>query len=274
MADAGAAGGGAGGGATQGFISTLPAELQAEPSLQNFKDVGTLAKSYVSAQKMIGQNRVAIPQETWGESEWNGLFDQIGRPKTADDYKVPGFEFKSGAKLDDAKMKAAKAALHGAGLNQRQFDSVMKYYFQSVDGDITSATAAQAAARAASENQLRSTWGDSFESNVALAKSVVNKFGDADFIKEMESSGLGNNPKLIQVLHNIGKAMLEDHSRGGTAADQMHITDQSRAQQEIGKLKQDDVFMKKYLNRNEVGHKEAVEHMRKLFEVGFPGKQK
>ena len=36
------------------FVSSLPEDLQNEPSLQNIQDVNQLAKGYVSAQRMVG----------------------------------------------------------------------------------------------------------------------------------------------------------------------------------------------------------------------------
>ena len=36
------------------FIDTLPEDIRAESSLQNFTDAGQLAKSYIHAQLMVG----------------------------------------------------------------------------------------------------------------------------------------------------------------------------------------------------------------------------
>jgi hypothetical protein len=44
------------------FIDSLPEDLRSEPSLADFKDLSGLAKSYVSAQKMLGSS-VRIPTE-------------------------------------------------------------------------------------------------------------------------------------------------------------------------------------------------------------------
>ena len=53
------------------FNETLPEEYRSEPSLRNFKDVGGLAKSYLSAQRMVGAENIAKPSQSWTDDQWD-----------------------------------------------------------------------------------------------------------------------------------------------------------------------------------------------------------
>ena len=256
------------------FVKSLPADLQAEKSLHNMDNPVTLAKSYVHAQKMIGAKRLAAPEPTWGDKEWGQFADEIGRPKTAADYKVPEYKFESDPNLrvDAARIEPVKAALHEAGLTQRQVDKVLTTYFKSVDSDLKTARQQGETKRLEAETALKSEWGDKFDANMNLAKAVVTKFGDEKFMAYINEQG-GNDPRLIKSLSRIGAAMLEDKSRGGSAADSLQITDQTRATQEIDRLKIDKDFQASMTNKSHPGHKAAVQQWLNLHKVATPGQQ-
>lgn len=276
LRDAGSDGGG--GGATppvlNDFVKSLPADLQAEKCLHNMDSPATLAKGFVHAQKMIGTKRLPVPDGTFTEQQWTEHYDASGRPKTAADYKIPAYEFKAGKdiKMDDAKFTPVKEALHRAGLNQRQADVVLTTYLESVDKDIQTARQASQNKMAEAETTLKQEWGDKYQPNIDLAKAVVQKFGDESLAKYIDEQG-GNDPRLIRTLSKIGAAMLEDKSRGGQAALNLNISDSTRANQEITRLKGDSAFMKSLTTANDPGHKVAVQQWQNLHKAAAPGKQ-
>ena len=58
--------------------STLPVDLQNDPTLQNFKDVESLAKTVVHQQKVLG-SRIPMPKT---DEEKKELYGKLGRQKT------------------------------------------------------------------------------------------------------------------------------------------------------------------------------------------------
>jgi soluble cytochrome b562 len=52
--------------------------------------------------------------------------------------------------------------------------------------------------------------GEKFKETVDLASRVLDKFGDADFKKQLQESGLGNNPGLLKWAARVGRAMKND----------------------------------------------------------------
>jgi hypothetical protein len=78
---------------------------------------------------------------------------------------------------------------------------------------------------------------------------------------------MGNHPAMVKALAKLGNDMQEDTVGGDT---QPVGRTPEQAQEEIKALKQSDEFMKKYLNRTEVGHDEAVQRMNDLFKDAYP----
>jgi hypothetical protein len=67
--------------------SSLPDELKNDATLQNFKDVESLAKTVVHQQKVLG-SRIPIPKTDEERSE---LYTKLGRPESGEayDFTIP-----------------------------------------------------------------------------------------------------------------------------------------------------------------------------------------
>lgn len=248
------------------FVKSLPADLQVEKSLHNVDSVATLAKGFVHAQKLIGAKRVAVPEATWDDKQLGEFYDTVGRPKTAADYTIPKIEGAPEIKSDNPAWRQTADALHKAGLTQRQADAVLTRYFEDQKAVSTATQAAALNRRAESEATLKAEWGDKYQANLDLAKATVTKFGDPELMTYINEGG-GNDPRLIKSLARIGAAMMEDKNRGGSAADGLQITDQTRATQEIDRLKLDKDFMKAMTDKGDPGHKAAVQQWMNLHKV-------
>jgi hypothetical protein len=267
-----------GGGEGNQFLATLPEDLRKEPSLATFKDTGTLAKSYVEAQKLIGAKRFAIPGDKATDAEWDSLYNQLGRPETADKYETVVLKDEKGNVLfqpEEKTLAEMKQVLHKMGLTGKQAKMFQEYSFKHLH----SAQAAQEqAAQQASEAQLKSLkeeWGDKFPAQVDTARAVIKKFaGDQapEVTKFLDDSGLGNNAQLVKLFAKIGESILEDRGNRGTGND-LPVNDQTKAMQEISILTTDADFQKVLGNAAAPGHQEAANRWANLFAAAYPGKQ-
>ena len=248
------------------FIKSLPVDLQAEKSLHNMTDAATLAKGFVHAQKLIGTKRLAAPDGTWNEGQWNEFYDTVGRPKTAKDYTIPKIEGMPEIKADDARWQKTATDLHKAGLTQKQAEVVLTRYWEDTKEAQTHVAQTTQQKMAEAEAKLKTEWGDKYDVQLDLAKSVVTKFGDTELMDYINTGG-GNDPRLIKSLSKIGAAMMEDKSRGGSAADGLQVTDQTRANQEINRLKLDKDFMDAFKVKTHPGHAAAVQQWMNLHKV-------
>lgn len=97
------------------------------------------------------------------------------------------------------------------GLTQEQFDATLNQYATIEKGRLESVMAANKEGEAA----LYEQWGDAKKENLQLADRVV-QFADPDgklklgeFLKSPASNYAYNNPMILTLFHNIGKAMKE-----------------------------------------------------------------
>lgn len=52
--------------------------------------------------------------------------------------------------------------------------------------------------------------GANFEKSIALANSVITRFGGKELPNALASKGLANHPEMVKFFHNIGKVISED----------------------------------------------------------------
>lgn len=261
------------GGGGGDFIATLPEDVRNEPSLRNFRDVGDLAKGYVNAQKLIGTRRVPAPDANWTDQQWSDFYSQVGRPETADKYTLPQVQLEEGLTVDKDKVLKIQQHLHKLGLSDKQFRGVMEYYFGTLNDAAKAEKNARDASRSQAEQSLKAEWGPKYDAQVELARATLSKFGDEEFVKHMEATGIGNDPRLIKMLQKVGSMMLEDSSRRGGGDPNFLVNDRSKALQEIENKKSDPEFMRAYGDKNHPGHKAAVDIWMRLHTVAYPGKE-
>lgn len=269
-------GGEGGGGGTATWRDTLPDEFKNEPMLQNIPDIPTLTKNYVNAQRLIGTKRLPMPEQGWDQKKWDEFYAQVGRPETFDKYGLPEVkDLPPELKFDDNAMTEARKAAHSLGLTDRQFKGMMELYMKNQGSTVSGAKKALEDQHNAGLLALKNEWGEKFDGELGIAKSVIQKFGgeNSELMQYLDQSGMGSNVQLIKLLNVVGKAMLEDTSRGGEGGAGLQIGDKGRALQEIATLKQDQAFLAVLGNAQAPGHREAVARWSNLHSIAFPGKQ-
>jgi hypothetical protein len=67
---------------------SISEEFRKDPNIEKFTEIDALAKSYINATKMIGQDKLAIPTNNSTEEAWNEVYDKLGRPESAEKYSL------------------------------------------------------------------------------------------------------------------------------------------------------------------------------------------
>jgi len=214
------------------WASSLPEDIRGEVGLSKFKDIAGLAKSYLSAEKMIaGSLRIpgekASPEEKAAFMEklnsiegvvkipdgkdkeaMAALYAKLGRPEAADKYDV---KLKTGETFKDPQIAMLLGAAHGAGMNQTQVDAILGVYDNLVQKFDESAIESKAKA----EELLHKQWGSKFDENMAAAnmalKSYHAKFPEA-VAKLMEDPHTSTNPVIASLFAELGSRMQEGSS--------------------------------------------------------------
>ena len=68
------------------FQELIPEEYKEEKALQNFTNMKDFVKSYVNAQRLVGANKVAIPNKMATEEDWEEVYKKLGRPDKPEGY--------------------------------------------------------------------------------------------------------------------------------------------------------------------------------------------
>ena len=82
--------------------ANLSDEIKADKSLENIKDIESLAKSYVHAQKLVGADKIPVPNKFATEKDWDAVYEKLGRPKDATGYK---YELPQDNQVDEASLR-------------------------------------------------------------------------------------------------------------------------------------------------------------------------
>ena len=69
----------------ESFQNLIPEEYREEKSLQNFSNMNDFVKSYLHSQKLVGADKIPIPNKLATDDDWNAVYERLGRPQN------PGF---------------------------------------------------------------------------------------------------------------------------------------------------------------------------------------
>ena len=103
------------------WLSSLPEELKSSPSLGKFKDVTSLASSYLEAEKSLNQ-KVSLPKAESSDEEWYKFYQKLGMPedkKYTDQRKAEDEEYLS--KYEDM--------FYRSGLTHRQGSKLLEHLY-------------------------------------------------------------------------------------------------------------------------------------------------
>ena len=94
------------------FKELIPEKYKEEKALQNFTSIDDFVKSYLSAQRLVGANKVAIPNKMATDEDWEEVYSKLGRPAKPEDYKYSFSE----EEINQDQLKNFNETAHRIGL--------------------------------------------------------------------------------------------------------------------------------------------------------------
>ncbi|MDA9796232.1 hypothetical protein N9B93_01300 [Candidatus Pelagibacter ubique] len=189
---------------------TISEEFRNDPNISKFTEIDALAKSYINATRMIGQDKVAVPNENSTDDQWNEIYGKLGRPESPDKYKL---EVQSETvPLDENTVKQFAENAHKLGLNNKQAQGVLEYYKNSMEGSLQQARIDTETAQANAEQELRKEWGRSYDENIKKAGAIAKANMSEDILNMELKDGtrIGDHPSVIKGFASIANLMSED----------------------------------------------------------------
>lgn len=193
------------GAAAQDWRAGLPEDIRADKSLETFKDIPDLAKSFIATKKMVG-NATRIPGPDAKPEEWDTLYNKLGRPEAPDKYEFKRPEVPENVKYDEELETAFRGMAHKAGLSTRQAQAVLEQFTtfsQERLGNFTKQMETGV-------GELKKEWGAKFDANVGAAARTVKELGGDEIVALLNETGLGNHPAMIKFFAKLGEATSED----------------------------------------------------------------
>ena len=231
-------------------------EFRNDPNISKFTELDALAKSYINATRMIGQDKVAVPNENSTDDQWSEVYNKLGRPESADKYK---FEVKSDVvSLDEGAIKQFAENAHQLGLNNRQAQGILEFYKNSMEGSAQQSKVDTETAQAQAEQQLRQEWGKTFDENVKKAGSVAKANLGVDVLDMQLKDGtrLGDHPDIIKGFAKIADMMSEDTI---VATESENVDQGKDIEQEISRIMNDRTGP--YWNKTHPDHDKIVQQV-------------
>ena len=189
-------------------------EFREDPNIAKFTELDALAKSYINATRMIGQDKVAIPNENSTDDQWQEVYGKLGRPESPDKYQLEANS--DVVPLDEGAIKSFAENAHQLGLNNKQAQGILEFYKNSMEGSAQQSRIDTETSQAQAEQELRKEWGRSYDDNIKRAAQVAKANMNAEILDLTLSDGrrLGDHPEIIKGFANIANLMSEDKMIG------------------------------------------------------------
>jgi len=237
----------------------LSDDVKADKSLENIKDINALAKSYIHAQKMVGSDKIPVPNKYATEDDWNAVYEKLGRPKTADGYK---FDLPQDKQVDEVSLKEFSSQAHKLGLLPGQAQGMVKFYNEITAKSLQDADSKALAARETSTKELKQEWGQAFDQKVSQAATLAKSVGATELLDTNLEDGtkLGDHPVMIKAFAELANKMGEDSIV--QASGPTYLTP-NQIEKQIGELTQTDSA---YWDKHHPNHQASVDEVLALRE--------
>jgi hypothetical protein len=244
----------------------LPDELKNEPSIKSLKDPIALAKSYIHGQKLIGKEKIIVPDKDTSEEEWSKVWQKLGMPEDLTKY-----EFKAPEGADPEIVKSFKEFAPKAGILPGAAEKLFSWMTDRAQAIEAQQEETNKATFTKTVDGLKKEWGQAYDRKLSNASGLFNQFADDETKAFMRDTGFSNHPKVLKLMSKIADAFGEDKFRSPGGNGDMGMTpDEADA-----KIK--EVYANPnhaYFNKNNPQHQQAREQMSKYHEAKLAGKKR
>ena len=248
----------------------LLGEFKDDPVFKPFegKGLGDVFKSYKHAQTLVGAEKIPIPAGKLNTPEnWNYVMDKLGRPKSADGYKLEA-NLPEGFPKDEKLTAGFKQVAHYLGLLPWQAEGLYKFYndaqveaFKEIEAQMSSQAEKTEAALMAELGTKQK-----YDEFVRGADAALQRFGGSPEDIAAFSEKFGNDPIAVKILGNVAKAMMEDAAIRGDKNFDLFGEDAAAKVKNIMEDKANPLY-EAYWSASHPQHQHAVDEVARLMET-------
>ena len=240
------------------FKSLIPEAYKDEKSLHNFSNMDDFVKSYLHSQKLVGADKIAIPNKYSTDEDWKKVYKQLGTPETGEGYK---YKLPEDHKIEDDTLKSFSNEAAKLGLLPNQANGVMNYYNEIIKQGLSDQAAQQKTAQDEAVVELRKEFGASYQKEIQSAKNLVHATLGKEFIDNsllQDGTRLGDNPTVIKAFAKLANKLSEDDIVKGDVPSYLTT---SEINKQISALQQPGSA---YWDKKHLSHDDAVAEVQAL----------
>ena len=240
------------------FQTLIPEAYKEEKSLQNFSNMDDFVKSYLHSQKLVGSEKINVPNKYSTDEDWKQVYKKLGTPENADGYK---YDLPEDHRIEDDVLKNFSNEAVKLGLLPHQAQGIMKYYNDVINEGMNDQAAQMKVSQEESAKELRKEYGATFDRQIQSAKNLAHSTLGKEFVTDtllQDGSRLGDNPTLIKAFVNLANKLSEDVMVKGDSVPYLTVPEINK---QIAALQQEGSA---YWDKKHPGHAEAVEEVAAL----------
>ena len=244
------------------FKSLIPNEYKEDKALANFEDMNQFVKSYLHAQKMVGLDKIPVPNKYATDEDWKEVYKRLGAPEKPDQYK---YKFDEGQEVDTEALKNFSSQAHKLGLLPTQAQGMVNYYNEMVGKQLADAESVSTSQREKAMTELKTEWGQAYDQKLQKANTVVSSVFPKGImsINLEDGTKFGDHPEVIKAFAALGEKMGEDDI---IKSDGPVYMTPNQIEKQIGELQQPGSA---YWDKNHPNHHAAVDEVLALREKKF-----
>ena len=241
------------------FKDLIPEKYKEEKALSNFVSMDDFVKSYLSAQRLVGANKVAIPNKMATDEDWEEVYSKLGRPAKPEDYKYSFSE----EEINQDQLKNFNETAHRIGLLPKQAERIIKFYNEmNTQAEVDNQKMFEVKQTEAMAD-LKKEFGPTYTKRLDQAKKLAVETLGNDMLNNTilkDGSRLGDSVEVIKAFSMLADKLSEDEIIKGEGSSYQTA---SEIEKEISELTEDG---SPYWNKTHPNHAKTVDRVFKLRE--------
>lgn len=253
------------------WYETLGDSYKENPSITKFENVEGLAKSYLSLESMLGQEKIPVPKNAEDEGAWSLYNKAFKIPETSDKYELAPSEELGEFREQIGDLQAFKDIMHKHRIPPEAAQGLLDTYLGEIKGSVEKQEQQVQAQMTEAQTSLQKEWGNAYEDKIKGARDVLAKLAGDEENFNYFNSKIGNDAKFIKLLASINDKISEGSLGGLDKQSGSFAKTPSEANQEFNDILNNPSNPKynSYRTREASDHKEVVAYVNGL--IGMMG---
>lgn len=279
--------GSGGDGANDNWRDMLPDEIKDWNEVKEAKDADSFWNQMQNMRSFMGQS-IRIPGEDASKEDkaafntrlqekvptlmprpdedndevMQAFYNQMGRPAEAKAYKVPELTAPDGIVLQEGLPESFKPIAYRHGLNQKQYEGVVKDYTNST----VEQAQAQLAEHQAGMKALNDEWGMKYDPNIEKAEAIRSKYFK-DVIPNLNLAGADTIKAFTRIADRFGQEGAQELIES-TRTEHSNAVAPAEAQERLTEILSNSDHA--YWDAHDPAHKQAVDKVLQLTKMANP----